>query len=111
VVIERYPDIYPMPRAVHFVHEIGRILQAVDIRADTNPIIEPYDDWYEWKNAERETLLKVDWRGVGPSWWHASNFFAQPDLERELDARARQQPTSPSAGACPRSRSSRTATG
>ena len=111
VVIERYPDIYPMPRAVHFDHEIGRILQAVDIRADTNPIIEPYDDWYEWKNAERETLLKVDWRGVGPSWWHASNFFAQPDLERELDARARQQPTSPSAGACPRSRSSRTATG
>jgi len=93
VVIERYPDIYPMPRAVHFDHEIGRILQAVDIRADTNPIIEPYDDWYEWKNAERETLLKVDWRGVGPSWWHTSNFFAQPDLERELDARARQQPT------------------
>jgi len=93
VVIERYPDIYPMPRAVHFDHEIGRILQAVGIRADTNPIIEPYDDWYEWKNAERETLLKVDWRGVGPSWWHASNFFAQPDLERELDARARQQPT------------------
>jgi len=93
VVIERYADIYPMPRAVHFDHEIGRILQSVDIRADTNPIIEPYDNWYEWRNAERETLLKVDWRGVGPSWWHTSNFFAQPDLERELDARARRQPS------------------
>jgi len=91
MVIERYADIYPMPRAVHFDHEVGRILQSVDIRADTNPIIEPYDNWYEWKNAERDTLLKVDWRGVGPSWWHTSNFFAQPDLERELDARARQQ--------------------
>jgi len=91
VVVERYGDIYPMPRAVHFDHEVARILQSVGIRADSNPIIEPYDNWYEWKNADRETLLKVDWRGVGPSWWHTSNFFAQPDLERELDARARAQ--------------------
>jgi 2-polyprenyl-6-methoxyphenol hydroxylase-like FAD-dependent oxidoreductase len=93
VVIERYADIYPMPRAVHFDHEVARILQAVDIRSDTNPIIEPYDNWYEWRNAARETLLEVDWRGVGPSWWHTSNFFAQPDLERELDHRARRQAT------------------
>ena len=93
VVIERYADIYPMPRAVHFDHEVARILQAVDIRADTNPIIEPYDNWYEWRNAERQTLLKLDWRGVGQSWWHTSNFFSQPDLERELDARARKHPT------------------
>ena len=89
VVVERYAAIYPMPRAVHFDHEVARILQSVDIRSDTNPIIEPYDDWYEWRNADRQTLLKVDWRGVGPSWWHTSNFFAQPDLERELDSRVR----------------------
>ncbi len=93
IVVERYGDIYPMPRAVHFDHEVARILQSVGIRADTDPIIEPYDNWYEWRNADRQTLLKVDWRGVGPSYWHTSNFFAQPDLERELDARARQQPT------------------
>ncbi len=93
VVIERYVDIYPMPRAVHFDHEVARILQSVGIRADTDPIIEPYDNWYEWRNADRQTLLKLDWSGVGPSFWHTSNFFAQPDLERELDTRARQQPT------------------
>lgn len=93
VVIERYGAIYPMPRAVHFDHEVARILQAVDIRSDTDPIIEPYDNWYEWRNADHETLLKVDWRGVGPSWWHTSNFFAQPDLERALSTRAEDQPT------------------
>jgi len=93
VVVESHTDIYPMPRAVHFDHEVARILQAVNIRSDTNPIIEPYDNWYEWKNADRETLLKVDWRGVGPSWWHTSNFFAQPDLERELDVRVCAQRT------------------
>ncbi|GAA2011568.1 bifunctional 3-(3-hydroxy-phenyl)propionate/3-hydroxycinnamic acid hydroxylase [Catenulispora yoronensis] len=93
VVIERYGGIYPMPRAVHFDHEVARILQSVGIRPDTDPIIEPYDDWYEWRNANRQTLLRVDWRGVGPSWWNTANFFAQPDLERELDARARKHPT------------------
>jgi 2-polyprenyl-6-methoxyphenol hydroxylase-like FAD-dependent oxidoreductase len=93
LVVERHTRIYPMPRAVHFDDEVARILQTVDIRADTNPIIEPYDDWYEWRNAERQTLLKLDWRGLGPSGWHTANFFAQPDLERELDARVRKHPT------------------
>ena len=93
VVLERYGEIYPKPRAVHFDHEVARILQAVGIRADTSPVIEPYDDWYEWKNADRQTLLKVDWRGVGPSYWHTSNFFSQPELEHELDARARTHPS------------------
>jgi 2-polyprenyl-6-methoxyphenol hydroxylase-like FAD-dependent oxidoreductase len=93
VVVERYTDTYPMPRAVHFDHEVARILQSVGIRSDDNPIIEPYDDWYEWRNADRQTLLRLDWSGAGPSGWHTSNFFAQPDLERALDAAARAQPT------------------
>ena len=93
VVLERYEDPYSMPRAVHFDHEVGRILQSVGIRPDTNPIIEAYDNWYEWRNAEGKTLLAVDWRGVGPSWWHTSNFFSQPDLERELAARVKDNPS------------------
>jgi 2-polyprenyl-6-methoxyphenol hydroxylase-like FAD-dependent oxidoreductase len=93
LVIERYADFYPMPRAVHFDHEVARILQSVDIRADTSSIIEPYDDVYEWRNAQRQTLLKIDWGGVGPSWWHVANFFSQPDLERALDAQARRHPS------------------
>jgi 2-polyprenyl-6-methoxyphenol hydroxylase-like FAD-dependent oxidoreductase len=92
VVIERHENIYGMPRAAHFDDEIARILQAVGIRADSSAFIEPYDNWYEWRNAEGDTLLKVDWRGHGPSWWHTSNFFCQPELERALDARAGSQP-------------------
>jgi len=92
VVLERFPAPYPLPRAVHLDHEVARILQSVDVRSDRDPVIEPYDNWYEWRNAERKTLLKVDWRGVGPSWWHTSNFFSQPELERELDLRVQKQP-------------------
>jgi choline dehydrogenase-like flavoprotein len=31
-------------------------------------------------------LPRLDWRGLGPSGWHVSNFFYQPDLDlRKLD--------------------------
>jgi 2-polyprenyl-6-methoxyphenol hydroxylase-like FAD-dependent oxidoreductase len=93
IVVERHLAVYPLPRAVHLDDEVARILQAIDLRADTNPVLEPYDNWYEWRNADLKTLLKVDWRGVGPSWWHTSNFFSQPELEAELDARAQKYPS------------------
>ena len=92
-VLERWPDFYPMPRAVHFDHEVARILQSVGLRPDRSAAVEPYDDVYAWRNADRETLLEVDWSGVGPTGWHTSNFFTQPLLERELDALVRAQPT------------------
>lgn len=84
-VLERFPEAYALPRAVHLDHEVARILQSVDVRSDRDAVIEPYDDLYQWRNAAGKTLLNVDWTGVGPSWWHTSNFFSQPELERELD--------------------------
>lgn len=92
-VLERWPNFYPMPRAVHFDHEVARIFQGVGLRPDASPAIEPYDDLYAWRNAERKTLLNVDWSGVGPTGWHTSNFFTQPLLEPEIDALVQAQPT------------------
>ncbi len=92
-VLERWPTFYPMPRAVHFDHEVARIFQNVGLRPDASPAIEPYEDLYTWRNADRETLLEVDWSGVGPTGWHNANFFTQPLLEPELDALVQAQPT------------------
>ena len=92
-VLERWPGFYPMPRAVHFDHEVARIFQHIGLRPDQSPACEPYNDVYAWRNAERKTLLNVDWSGVGPTGWHTSNFFTQPLLEPELDALARAQET------------------
>ncbi len=92
-VIERYPAFYPMPRAVHFDHEVARIFQNIGLRPDQSSAIEPYDALYAWRNAERKNLQLVDWTGVGPTGWHTANFFVQPLLEPQLDQLARRYPT------------------
>ncbi|MFJ3802502.1 bifunctional 3-(3-hydroxy-phenyl)propionate/3-hydroxycinnamic acid hydroxylase [Streptomyces sp. NPDC090088] len=88
VAIERQPQAYPLPRAVHFDDEVGRILQSVGIPPDTiTDVVTPYREFYEWRAADRRPLLRMDWRGLGPSGWHVSHFFHQPALEALLDAR------------------------
>lgn len=91
-VLERWPDFYPLPRAVHFDDEIARLLQSVGITAIDNPKIEPYDATYAWRNAEGKDLLVLDWAGIGPSGWHAANFFSQPELEEQLHDLVAQEP-------------------
>jgi 2-polyprenyl-6-methoxyphenol hydroxylase-like FAD-dependent oxidoreductase len=91
VVVERQRQAYPLPRAVHFDDEIGRIFQGVGVPPDSLPdVVAPYDDMYEWRAADREPLLRLDWRGLGPSGWHVSNFFYQPGLENILDGKVRE---------------------
>lgn len=82
--IERFGEAYAFPRAVHFDDEIARLFQSIGLNPETNPVIQPYDNEYRWVNADKEILLDVDWRGLGRSGWHTSNFFHQPDLEREI---------------------------
>ena len=91
-VVDRWPDLYPLPRAVHFDHETARILQAAGVVDDVNHIAERIDT-YQWRNAKREMLLELNWRGIGPSGWPISNMFAQPDLERVLDRHAKRLPS------------------
>jgi len=88
-VLERWPRPYPMPRAVHFDHEVGRILQAAGVADAVREISEPA--WVnEWRNAAGETLLRFGRVGeTSVSGWPESNMVHQPDLERVLDERVR----------------------
>jgi 2-polyprenyl-6-methoxyphenol hydroxylase-like FAD-dependent oxidoreductase len=90
-VFERQPAPYPLPRAVHFDHEVGRILQAAGIADDLAGRTETADA-YEWRNAAGDTLLCFTSRALAPSGWPEANMFAQPDLERLLDARVHALP-------------------
>ncbi|HXY43431.1 MAG TPA: bifunctional 3-(3-hydroxy-phenyl)propionate/3-hydroxycinnamic acid hydroxylase [Acidimicrobiales bacterium] len=87
VVLERQPGPYPLPRAVHFDDEVGRILQSCGIAAELRPIIEPAEI-YEWRNGTGTTLLRFGRAGNGPSGWPASSMFNQPMLEELLRRRA-----------------------
>ena len=85
-VFEKQPAAYPLPRAVHFDHEVARILQAAGLGEALPRLTEPADT-YEWRNAAGETLLVIRSRGTSLSGWPEANMFAQPELERALDAR------------------------
>jgi flavoprotein hydroxylase len=91
-VFEKQPAAYPLPRAVHFDHEVGRILQAAGI-ADGLVGMTEAADVYEWRNAAGETLLRFESKAAGMSGWPEANMFAQPEIERLLDARARSLPS------------------
>jgi flavoprotein hydroxylase len=91
-VLERWADPYPLPRAVHFDHEVGRLLQACGIGDELRAISEPADI-YEWRSAAGDTLLRFGREGDGPSGWPASSMFCQPELEALLERRAAELPS------------------
>lgn len=91
-VLERWPEPYPRPRAVHFDDEIARLLAGAGIAPDDPAHAAPASA-YDWQNATGEALLHFDWSGLGPSGWPTATMFHQPDLERALGERAGALPT------------------
>ena len=88
-VLERWPEPYPLPRAVHLDHEVARVLQGAGVMAALAGRSEPASV-YEWRNAAGEILLRIGRDAEHSlSGWPESLMFHQPELERILDARAR----------------------
>ncbi|HKY65180.1 MAG TPA: bifunctional 3-(3-hydroxy-phenyl)propionate/3-hydroxycinnamic acid hydroxylase, partial [Acidimicrobiales bacterium] len=87
VVVERHREAYPLPRAVHFDHEVARILQACGLGVDLPAISEPGSE-YEWRNGAGQVLLRFGGRPEGPSGWPDANMFWQPALERLIEGAA-----------------------
>lgn len=83
-VVERWPEPYPLPRAVHFDHEIGRLLQSAGLADRVRAISSRVPDHYEWRNRDGETLVEIDWSLEGSCGWPVASFFSQPDLEAVL---------------------------
>jgi 2-polyprenyl-6-methoxyphenol hydroxylase-like FAD-dependent oxidoreductase len=92
VVIERHRQPYALPRAVHFDHEVARILQACGLGDDLPLISEPGSE-YEWRNGTGQVLLRFGGRAVGPSGWPDSNMFWQPALEARIEEATCRQPS------------------
>ncbi|MER0484941.1 bifunctional 3-(3-hydroxy-phenyl)propionate/3-hydroxycinnamic acid hydroxylase [Streptomyces sp. Edi2] len=86
-LVERWPQPYPLPRAVVFDHEVARILASLGLADTLSTFSEPTAD-YEWRNGRGETLLRLAFEDTGASGWPAMNLFTQPQLEAALEAHA-----------------------
>jgi flavoprotein hydroxylase len=86
VVLERFPEPYRLPRAVHFDDEVGRLLQSCGVGDQVRAVSEPAEV-YEWRNGAGTTLLRFGRIGTGPAGWPFSSMFCQPELEATIEAR------------------------
>jgi flavoprotein hydroxylase len=85
-VIERWPEPYPMPRAVSFDGESARILAAAGVGDHLSAFGEPSRD-YIWKNAQGQSILRIDVAENGLCGWPDSTSMYQPGLEEALTIR------------------------
>lgn len=84
LVVERSPELYTLPRAVHFDHEVMRVFQSVGLAEAILPHTGPVEG-YEFRNAEGRVILAFDLRDrVTSQGWRADYMFHQPSLERIL---------------------------
>lgn len=90
-IIDKAPDIYPLPRAAHIDHEIVRIFQALGL-ADAIMSTSRPARRYDFLTAGGEVLLRFDGMDrIGPGGWPASNMIHQPSLEEALRGAAASQ--------------------
>jgi len=87
LALDREPDIYRLPRAIHFDGECMRVFQTIGIADRLAPelVVAP---GMKFVDADGEMLL--DWTRptqLGPQGWHASYRFHQPTLETLLRER------------------------
>ncbi|KVE04898.1 bifunctional 3-(3-hydroxy-phenyl)propionate/3-hydroxycinnamic acid hydroxylase [Burkholderia anthina] len=87
VVIERWPQLYGLPRAVGLDHEAMRILQSLGIVDEFEPHT-CLSHVYEWRNGKGELLAAFPGLDeIAESGWPRQFGFSQPALERLLDER------------------------
>jgi len=82
-VFERWPTVYPLPRAGHVDHEIMRIFQELGVADDFEKSAIPISA-YDWFNGAGELLLHMDWDARTPSGWKSDYLMYQPDMEDVL---------------------------
>ncbi|GAA4691750.1 bifunctional 3-(3-hydroxy-phenyl)propionate/3-hydroxycinnamic acid hydroxylase MhpA [Phytohabitans rumicis] len=92
LVLDRWPEVYPLPRAVHFDDEVFRILAGLGVGEQVRAISRP---------AAGMRLVDANLRPLaeftrdphaGPHGYPQANMFDQPDLERVLRARLAELP-------------------
>ena len=83
IAIERDTAVYPLPRAVHFDHEIMRLFQALGVADAVQRHARDLPD-YEFRAANGDLLMCLHPARETPSGWGSGYMFHQPALETAL---------------------------
>ena len=89
VVVDRFTELYNLPRAACFDDEIMRTFQKLDLVTDVLPGTVVQTD-YDWINGNGDTLLSVTYDNPARCGWAALYMMYQPDVETVLDRRCRE---------------------
>jgi 2-polyprenyl-6-methoxyphenol hydroxylase-like FAD-dependent oxidoreductase len=88
--VERYREIYPLPRAVRIDGEVLRVMQNLGVLADIEHELLAVKN-YTWFGADGDPILEIE-IPPHPS-GHHDQLFHQPTLERALWNRVEQEPS------------------
>ncbi len=103
LAVERFAEIYRLPRAVHLDHEIMRLLQGLDVADDLAGELLSVRD-YHWYGADGEPLMTLEAPVPAASGWDPDYmFFSRRWSGRSSGAPANSPPSRSSAGGLPRS--------
>ncbi len=90
LVLDRWPDVYPQPRAVHLDDEVYQILDRVGIANEFAAISRP-GMGLQLVDERHRVLARIR-RGIGRRGVPRANMFDQPELERLLRANSSRFP-------------------
>lgn len=83
LAIDKDAAIHPLPRAVHFDHEIMRILQQLGVAEQVRRHSRELPP-YEFRAADGQLLMRLDPAAQTVSGWGSGYMFHQPSLELAL---------------------------
>jgi 3-(3-hydroxy-phenyl)propionate hydroxylase len=92
LVIERDTDVFPLPRAVHYDHEVMRTFQTLGVSEEVLAHSVVAQDCEFW-NAEREVLIHAKMGIETDQGWYSDYMFHQPSVDQVLRDAATAQPT------------------
>ncbi len=93
LAIDKSTEIFPLPRAAHFDHEIMRIFQELGVAEEVLQHAR-VPNGYEFRSASGEVLVSFEAmaKTLAPSGWAAGFMFNQPGLEGALRAKLKALP-------------------
>jgi 3-(3-hydroxy-phenyl)propionate hydroxylase len=86
IAIDKDLEPYPLPRAVHFDHEIMRVFQQLGVAEPIQAHARDLPD-YEFRSADGRVLMNLRPPRQTPSGWGGGYMFHQPGLEAVLRQR------------------------